>query len=142
MTRTVAYDFCDAMADAVASGRVCQTIRRMDADHARRGDRVHLTAGHGTADCRALVDPDPVCVHSLELHAWIDDDTVHEILLGLNRGGSLLVTVGHLERFAHDSGFASLVDMHAFMKGPAECSLFIGQFVAWESHPSNARRAA
>jgi hypothetical protein len=64
----VAYNFSPEFADDIAARRKRQTLRTTP--RAKVGDQIQLYAGQRTKACRKLVEDDPVCTRTAEVHLY------------------------------------------------------------------------
>lgn len=115
----VAINFSSRFASLVESGVKRQTIRRTA--RCKVGDRLQIYTGQRTADCRKLINPDPVCTYVGYVHLRPD---------GINVG----VPDNHprnIDDFARADGFRDYADMHAWFAETYGSSFFVGSIIRW-----------
>jgi len=115
----VAFNFQQQFVPDIQSGKKTQTIRRRA--RAKAGDRLQLYTGMRTANCRKIVDPDPVCILTNYIH--------------LQPGG---ITFGYAslfpsaDEFARMDGFRDYADMHAWFTERYGSPYFVGALIRWK----------
>jgi hypothetical protein len=119
----VAINFQARFAPLVASGEKRQTIRRNA--RCKPGDRLQLYTGQRTADCRKLVDPDPVCIRVG--------------YIGINPNGISLhdssLYPRDLDDFARADGFGNFSQMVDWFVEVYGDPFFTGYVITWEPAP-------
>jgi hypothetical protein len=116
----VAYNFLPQFAEAVASGKKTQTIRK--SLRAKPGDKLQLYTGQHTKECRKLVEQDPVVI------------SIHIVRLALEWAevdGKLLEGMD-LDLFAIADGFPSYEEMTFWFGLDSEVPCYFGSLVKWE----------
>ena len=117
----VAFSFSPEFADAVASRKKCQTIRRTMRPGAEVGRKVQLYTGQRTKQCRKLVDEDPTIHRVTEIE--IDGH-------GLKYDG-LYQTPETADGYARRDGFENFAAMRKWFFDRYDTDRFVGYEYRW-----------
>jgi ribosomal protein L2 len=115
----VAINFSSRFAPLVEDGTKRQTIRRTA--RCKVGDRLQIYTGQRTADCRKLINADPVCTFVGYVHLRPDGITV----------GNVNSHPRDIDEFARADGFRDYADMHAWFAETYGSPFFIGSMIKW-----------
>jgi len=119
-----ALNFSKQFADAVASGKKTQTIRKHRKDRPiKAGDTLYLYTGMRTKDCRKLEEV--ICTRISHIVL-----TEQDISLGNTLGG-VFCSKSECRAFARDDGFDSLDDFRAWFRDHYSLP-FYGVVIGWD----------
>lgn len=122
----VAFNFNGRFADDVEALRKLQTIRAKA--RAKVGDRLQLYTGQRTAQCRKLVNPDPVCTVSTYCG-------LHPTHITVGNVSALPERLRDRETFAVADGFRDYQDMLDWFEETYGERFFTGHLTVWEPSP-------